>query len=168
MARVVDCGGLFHGTVKPGLKLLRGDHRSFRPEGWIEDAEPKLERLREIAGTYQMTLLELACSWTLFQPAVECVVPTLIQESETGIKTIEDQLEEFASFDLKKTLPQGAIEEIAQIGDNRNSIPLKGASSQYAGPIQADQWPLTPSLKEVAKRWGIVPAGDLYGPLAPS
>jgi chlorite dismutase len=39
---------------------------------------------------------------------------------------------------------------------------LKGASSQYAGRPQADQWPLTPELEAVSKRWGIVPDRDLY------
>ena len=39
---------------------------------------------------------------------------------------------------------------------------LKGGSAQYSGQIQADQWPLTPELKQIAARWDIVPDRDLY------
>src|SRR4051795_2800900 len=36
LTRVVDYGGLFWGDLRPGVELGRTDHRSFRPEGWIE------------------------------------------------------------------------------------------------------------------------------------
>lgn len=164
IARVVDCGGLFHDTVKPGLKLSRQDHRSFRPAGWIEAAEGKLNRYRGIAQENQMTLLELASAWTISQPAVKCVVPTLVEEADTGVKTIEEELEDLAGVSEAgaKKLTREATQEMTKIGDNRNSMSLKGASSQYLGEPQADQWPMTPALKEAAARWGIVPDRDLY------
>lgn len=162
LARVVDCGGLFHDTVRPGLKLPRHDHRAFRPAGWIEEAQPKLERFRQMAKEHGMTLLELASAWTLAQPAVECVVPTLVQEAGPGVKTVEEELEELSKVSGEKKLPHGTIGEMTGIGNNRNSMALKGASAQYSGSAQADQWPLTPALAEVAARWGIVPDRDLY------
>ncbi len=48
ITRVVDYGGLFWDDLLPGAELTRGDHRSFRPEGWIERGREKLERLRPI------------------------------------------------------------------------------------------------------------------------
>src|SRR6185312_3785682 len=50
IARVVDYGGLFHDDVLPGHAFGRGDHRGFRPEGWVERGREKLERMRPIAA----------------------------------------------------------------------------------------------------------------------
>ena len=36
ITRVVDYGGLFWGDLRPGMELPKGDHRAFRPDGWIE------------------------------------------------------------------------------------------------------------------------------------
>jgi len=162
MARVVDCGGLFHDTVKPGLKLSKTDHRAFRPAGWIEAAQEKLGKYRVIANRHQMTLLELASAWTLAQSAVESVVPTLVQEADPNAKTVEEELAELARVSGQAKLSPEEVEEMTRIGDNRNTMALKGGSSQYLGKPQADQWPITPHLKEVAGRWGIVPDRDLY------
>jgi aryl-alcohol dehydrogenase-like predicted oxidoreductase len=162
IARVVDYGGLFLDSLKPGMNLSRTDHRSFRPSGWVESAQPKLNHVREIAHAYEMTLLQLASEWTLAQPQVECVVPTLIQENGAEAKPIEKQIEELAAVLHAKPLSRETVEEITRLGDNKNCMPLKGASSQYLGKPQADQWPLTAELKEVAERWGIVPDRDLY------
>src|SRR6201984_3114691 len=43
ITRVVDYGGLFWDDVLPGQELARHDHRSFRPEGWIEQGRERLE-----------------------------------------------------------------------------------------------------------------------------
>ena len=45
ITRVVDYGGLFWGDLRPGMELAEGDHRAFRPEGWIEAGLEKLERV---------------------------------------------------------------------------------------------------------------------------
>ncbi len=49
LTRVVDYGGLFWGDLRPGMELAEGDHRAFRPAGWIEAGLEKLERLLPIA-----------------------------------------------------------------------------------------------------------------------
>src|SRR3954469_2852810 len=49
ITRVVDYGGLFHGDLKPGHAFPRWDHRSFRPEGWVEAGHEKLDQMRPIA-----------------------------------------------------------------------------------------------------------------------
>ncbi len=167
IARVVEYGGLFHDSLKPGTPLSRQDHRSFRPQGWVEAAQEKLKHFREIAATHNMTLLQLACQWTLAQKAVECVIPTLIQETAPDTKTIESEAEELVRVSECKPLPAAVIDEITRFGDNRNSMSLKGASPQYLGKPQADQWPMTPELEDVARRWQIVPDRDLYYPQDP-
>ena len=162
ITRVVDYGGLFHDGLKPGTQLPRGDHRSFRPPGWIEVAHEKLDRFREIAQSHDMTLLQLASQWALAQPAVESVVPTLIQESEEDSKPIEDQVKDLAGVSMFPPLSDEEVEEIGRLGDNRNCMALKGASTQYLGQPQGDQWPMTPELLEVGKRWKIDPDRDLF------
>jgi aryl-alcohol dehydrogenase-like predicted oxidoreductase len=164
MTRVVEHGGLFHDGLKTSAGLTREDHRSFRPPGWVENAQDKLNRFREMAKGHEMTLLQLACQWALAQKQVECVIPTLIQESETDAKPIEKQVEELAALSHCRPLPQAQVDEITSLGDNKNSMPLKGGSSQYVGKPQADQWPLSPALEEIATRWNIVPDRDLYYP----
>ena len=44
IARVVDYGGLFHDDVRPGHGFRPGDHRSFRPAGWVEEGLARIER----------------------------------------------------------------------------------------------------------------------------
>ena len=65
ITRVVDYGGLFHGDLDPGATLGRHDHRSFRPDGWIERGWDRLELLRPFAERHGLSLLQLACQWNL-------------------------------------------------------------------------------------------------------
>ncbi len=44
VSRVVDYGGLFHDDLLPGHEFPRGDHRGFRPPGWVEAGRAKLEQ----------------------------------------------------------------------------------------------------------------------------
>lgn len=162
LTRVVEYGGLFHDYLKPGMKLGRSDHRSFRPAGWIETAQPKLEKFREIAKQRGETLLQLAAAWALAQPAIEAVVPTLIEEDDPQAKTIEAQIDELAKIQDTRPLPAEIADEMSRVGDNRNCMALKGASAQYIGPPQADQWPLGEEHRAIAKRSGLVPDRDLY------
>ncbi|HEV7918034.1 MAG TPA: aldo/keto reductase, partial [Solirubrobacterales bacterium] len=55
ITRVVDYGGLFHDDVRPGHVFGQHDHRTFRPEGWIEAGVQKLERARPIAERHGLT-----------------------------------------------------------------------------------------------------------------
>ncbi|MEQ2007911.1 MAG: aldo/keto reductase, partial [Limisphaerales bacterium] len=88
-ARVVDYGGLFHDDVKPGHEFGHGDHRTFRPAGWVEAGNAKIEQMRPFAEKYGVTMLQLACLWTLNQMAVKSVIPTFIQEVGPNSKRIE-------------------------------------------------------------------------------
>lgn len=160
IARVVDYGGLFHDDVKPGHEFGHGDHRTFRPAGWVEAGNAKIEQMRPIAEKYRITMLQLACLWTLSQTAVKSVIPTFIQEFGANTKLIEAKIDEFASLsDIKLTADE--CETIRRIGDNKGCMNLKGAHPEFTGEAQPDQWPLTPELEAVAQRWGVDPKRDL-------
>ncbi len=160
VTRVVDYGGLFHDDVKPGHKFGPQDHRAFRPPGWVEAGSGKLDRMRDLAANHRLTMLQLACLWNLSQPAVKSVIPTMIQESGAEAKPIETKVNELASLpELKLSAEECAF--IAEIGDNRGCMDLKGANRAHLGEPQADRWGLTHDHELVSQRWGIDPDADL-------
>ncbi|MFL5895961.1 MAG: aldo/keto reductase [Thermoleophilaceae bacterium] len=161
ITRVVDYGGLFHDDVREGHAFPRMDHRSFRPEGWVEEGREKLDRLRPIAGRHGLTMLQLACLWNLAHAPVACVVPTLIQEEGEGAKPVEQKREELASLPDDDVLSDDEVAEVRAIGDNTGCMTLKGASPEYEGDAQPDRWPLDDELVEVAARWDIHPGEQL-------
>jgi aryl-alcohol dehydrogenase-like predicted oxidoreductase len=159
ITRVVDCGGLFHDDVLPGHELAQGDHRGFRPDGWIEDGRARMERMRPIAERHGLTMLQLACLWNLAHPAVECVAPTLIQESGGG-KPIERKRAELEQLPPGNPFAGEEIDAIRAAGDNTGCMLLKGASPDQEEE-RADRWPLAPVQRELAERWGIDPERQL-------
>jgi aryl-alcohol dehydrogenase-like predicted oxidoreductase len=161
ITRVVDYGGLFWDDLLPGSELTRGDHRAFRPEGWIDAGREKLELLRPIAAGAGLTPMQLACAWNLARPAVECVAPTLIQEAGPGARRIEEKRAELAALPAESPLSTDDVESIRAIGDNAGCMALKGASPEHEGEERPDRWGLTPELAEVGRRWGIEPDRDL-------
>jgi aryl-alcohol dehydrogenase-like predicted oxidoreductase len=161
ITRVVDYGGLLWGDVPPDGGFAGGDHRGFRPAGWVEDGLAKIERLRPIADRAGLTPLQLACHWNLAHSAVECAVPTLIQEAGPAARPIEDKRAELAALPAEERLADDEVAAIGAIGDNTGCMALKGASPDHEGEARPDRWPLTPELAEVAGRWGIEPAEDL-------
>lgn len=165
ITRVVDYGGLFHDDVRPGHAFAPGDHRTFRPEGWIEAGSERLERMRPIAGRHGLTPLQLACQWNLAHTAVHCVLPTLIQEPGPAAKPIEAKREELARVPHEVRLSEAEVAELRAIGDNTGCMALKGAAPDFEGEERPDRWPLTPGLAELGRRWGIEPERDLR-PLA--
>jgi aryl-alcohol dehydrogenase-like predicted oxidoreductase len=142
ITRVVDYGGLFHDDIHAGHEFAAGDHRRFRPEGWIEAGREKLDAVRPIAQRHDLTLLQLACSWNLAHAPVHCVAPTLIQEAGPGAKPIERKRAELA-------------------GVPADSMLLKGATPDHEGEERPDRWAVAREQAEVAKRWGIDPGRDL-------
>jgi aryl-alcohol dehydrogenase-like predicted oxidoreductase len=161
ITRVVDYGGLFWDDVTPDTELRRGDHRNFRPEGWIAEGRAKLERLRPIAKRTGVTPMQLACQWNLAHEAVECVAPTLIQETGEEARPIEDKREELGALPSEQRLSAAEVEEIRAIGDNTGCMALKGATPDHSGEQRPDRWPVSDELAETAARWGIDPERDL-------
>ena len=161
LTRVVDYGGLFWDDLLPETPLARGDHRGFRPQGWIERGREKLERLRPIAARAGLTPLQLACQWNLGHGAVACAVPTLIQETGAHARPIEEKRAELAALLGEQRLSADDLAEIRRIGDNTGSMRLKGASLEHEGPAAPDRWPLDGELAAAGRRWGIEPERDL-------
>ncbi len=160
ITRVVDYGGVFHDDVKPGHDFSDSDHRTFRPEGWIEAGNEKLERMREIADKHGLTMLQLACIWNLCQPCVKSVIPTLIQEKGDSAKPVEAKAEELAKLP-EVVLSDDEIGTIFEIGNNKGCMALKGANPEHDGDPMPDRWKLNNDLVEAGARWDIVPERDL-------
>ena len=160
ITRVVDYGGLFHDDVKPGHEFGQQDHRAFRPAGWVEAGNEKLDRMRGIADKQGLTMLQLACLWNLAQPAVHSVIPTLIQEAGPKARNIESKVDELAALPNIK-LSAEDCEKILEIGDNKGCMILKGGNPEHQGDAQPDRWSLTPDLEATGRRSGIDPKRDL-------
>ncbi len=166
ITRVVDYGGLFWDDLKPGMELPKGDHRAFRPEGWIEAGLEKLARLDPIRERTGLSAMHLACHWNLAHPAVECVVPTLIQETGPEARSIEEKRTELAALSGERVLSSAEVKEIRAVGDNTGCMALKGASPAHEGEERPDRWALSPELAAVGERWGIDPVRDLVASTA--
>jgi aryl-alcohol dehydrogenase-like predicted oxidoreductase len=160
ITRVVDYGGVFWGDVRPGHEFGEHDHRRYRPAGWVEAGNERLDRMRPIAERARLTPIQLACNWNLNQPAVECVVPTLIQEIGADARPIEEKRAELAALP-PSSLTDEELAEIRAIGDNTGCMALKGASPDHEGDERADGWPLSEELVGVGRRWGVDASRDL-------
>jgi len=161
ITRVVDYGGLFFDDLRPGQALAHGDHRGFRPAGWIEAGRSRLDAMRPIAERAGLTMIQLACQWNLAHGPVACVAPTLIQEVGGGARTIEAKRAELAALPSELRLTEADVQEIRRLGDNTGCMALKGASPQHSGDEQPDRWGLDERLEVVAQRWQIDPQRDL-------
>jgi aryl-alcohol dehydrogenase-like predicted oxidoreductase len=161
ITRVVDYGGIFWGDMRPGMELAPRDHRAFRPEGWIEAGLEKLQRIAPIGEAAGLTTIQLACQWNLAHRAVDCVVPTLIQEAGEGARPIEEKRAELAALPAEPRLDEAQVAEIRAVGDNTGCMALKGGSVEHEGEDRPDRWPVSEELAEVGQRWGIEPERDL-------
>lgn len=161
LARVVDHGGVFHDDVPDEPELPRQDHRSFRPAGWVQHGRDRLERIRPIADRHGLTTLQLAAQWTLAQPAVACVVPTLIQEPGADARPVEDKRADLAATPATTILSRDELATIEQVGENAGCMVLKGGTPAHEGEERADSWPLGEDLVSIANRWHIDPERDL-------
>lgn len=152
MTRVVDHGGIFHDDIGgPEHTFKPGDHRSYRPEGWVQHGMAKANQMRPLANDYGLTMLQFACIWNLSHPAVECVVPTFIQEAGQQARPIADKIREFGNLpNVRFTAEEVAA--IRNLGDNTGCMTLKGASKRHASSERPDEWPMREDLLEVAAR----------------
>ncbi len=88
------------------------------------------------------------------------VIPTIIQEADPKSKPIEAKVDELAALpDIK--LSEDECRYIAEVGNNKGCMALKGANRSHTGEPEADHWGLNPDLEAVGKRWGIDPDKDL-------
>jgi len=153
LTRVVDYGGIFWDDVRPGHPFKPGDHRTYRPDGWIEHGHQRLEQMRPVAEKYNITTLQLACLWNLSQNPVKCVVPTLIQEHGNHTRPIEEKIHELAALPTDIRLTNDEVELLRTIGDNTNCMLLKGASQRHETSTRPDEWPMREDLLETAENY---------------
>jgi aryl-alcohol dehydrogenase-like predicted oxidoreductase len=161
IARVVDYGGLFHDDITADHAFRAGDHRGFRPAGWVTAGLERIAQMRPIAQRNGLTLLQLACQWDLAQTAVSCVAPTLIQESGEHARPIEDKRAELAALASCPPLSPADVAQIRELGENKGCMALKGATPDHDGAELPDRWALQPGQLAVATRWRIDPDADL-------
>lgn len=167
ITRVVDYGGLFWDDVVDG-SFTTGDHRSFRPQGWVQSGLQRLDSIRCVAERSGLSAIGLAAQWNLSQPPVKCVVPTLIQEAGPAAKSIEAKRRELAAIPVSPILSQEDVSFIRSIGDNTQTMKLKGAHPSFKGPQEPDRWPIDQRLRDLAARWGIEITAESYRSLDPS
>lgn len=176
LARVVDYGGIFWGDLRPETPLGEYDHRRFRPDGWVERGVGIVDRIAKIGRPRGLTPMQTAAQWALAQPAVSCVVPTLIQElpsdapRATPPVSIFDKRDELAALPAEIRLAKTELVKITEYGDNSGSMALKGATPNFEGEERPDQWAIGTPQMQAARRWGIDPDQQLVkleAPVAP-
>jgi len=155
LTRVVDYGGIFWDDVKPGHQFRPGDHRTYRPEGWIDQGTAKMEAMREIANKYNLTMIQFASLWNLAQSPVLSVIPTFVQEAGEGARSIEDKIRELAALPEVNPLTPEDVAAITAIGDNTGCMKLKGASFRHTASERPDEWAMRDDLIEVSNRWDL-------------
>jgi aryl-alcohol dehydrogenase-like predicted oxidoreductase len=154
LTRVVDYGGVFTDEFNADHQFKPGDHRTYRPAGWVGHGIEKMEKMRPIAQKHGLTMLQFAAIWNLSQPAVASVVPTFLQETGEGMRPIEEKISEFVPLPAVR-LSEEEIEIVRQIGDNTGCMMLKGASKRHSISERADEWPMREELLEIGRRYGV-------------
>ena len=156
LTRVVDYGGLFHGDMKPGHVFRPGDHRSYRPDGWIERGWEKMQLMKPIAEKHGLSMIQFASVWNLSQDPIKCVVPTVIQEAGDNAVPIENKIRDYAAVPADVRFTAEEVEEIRAIGDNTGCMTLKGASIRHEGPCERpDEWPMRDELLVLADQYDL-------------
>ena len=81
-------------------------------------------------------------------------MPTFIQEAGEGVRSIEEQIRDFAATPEFRLTP-GESEEVRKIGDNTGCMALKGASKRHSVSERPDEWPMREDLLALAGRHGL-------------
>ena len=95
-------------------------------------------------------MLEYAAAWNFSHPAVECVIPTFIQEPGEAATAISEKIANVANL-TKQKLPEEEVNLVREMGDNTGCMPLKGASSRYSDSTRCDEWAMRPELVKIAE-----------------
>ena len=117
--------------------------------------------MRPIAAAAGLTPIQLACQWNLAHGAGRLRGADADPGGRhAGARPIEDKRAELAALPTQR-LGDEQLDEIREIGDNRGSMTLKGASPEHEGDERPDRWPLSPELVEAGRRWDVDPDRDL-------
>ncbi len=154
MTRVLDHGGVFYDELLPDHEFKPGDHRSYRPDGWVERGYNFVEEIRPMTEAHGLTPLQYAANWNLSFPSVKCVIPTFIQEHGEKGRNIKSKIKEIANLPIV-SLSEGEVEMVRQIGDNTGCMLLKGASSRHTSSERCDEWPMRNDLLDICKAYDL-------------
>jgi aryl-alcohol dehydrogenase-like predicted oxidoreductase len=132
-----------------------GDHRAYRPDGWVEAGLEKIEQMRPVIERHGLSMLQFASLWNLAHAPVKSVAPTFIQEAGEDALPVEDLLRDFAALPGENPLSAEEVEQIAHVGDNTGCMVLKGASNRHEESLRPDEWPMRADLLELAGRHGL-------------
>ncbi|MBL47912.1 MAG: general stress protein [Roseibacillus sp.] len=154
LTRVVDYGGFFHGDMNLGHEFKPGDHRAYRPQGWVDRGHERITEMRPVIDAHRLSLLHFASLWNLSQVPVKSVVPTFIQEAGDDARPIEDKIREFGELP-ETVLNAEEVEAVRAAGDNTGCMALKGASKRHERSERPDEWPMRSELLELARRHGL-------------
>ena len=154
ITRVLDYGGIFYDELKPDHEFKPGDHRAYRPDGWVKRGYDFIERIRPMAEAHNLTPLQYAANWNLSHSAVKAVIPTFVQEPGDNARSIESKIEEMATLPIFDLDPR-EIETVRELGDNTGCMLLKGASSRHSVSERCDEWPMRPDLMEICKAYDL-------------
>jgi hypothetical protein len=84
----------------------------------------------------------------------------LIQEVGDKAKTIESKVDELASLpDIQ--LDGEEIKFMAEVGNNKGCMELKGANRAHVGSALPDRWEIIKDHELIAKQWQIDPDKDI-------
>lgn len=152
MTRVLDHGGIFYDELKPDHEFRPGDHRAYRPDGWVKRGCDFVEKIRPMAQAHGLTPLQYAANWNLSHSAVKCVIPTFVQEYGSKARPISDKITEMARLPIVD-LSEEEIQQVRELGDNTGCMLLKGASGRHESSERCDEWPMRPDLLDIARTY---------------
>ena len=166
ITRVLDHGGVFYDELKPYHEFKPGDHRAYRPEGWVKRGYDFVERIRPMAEAHNLTPLQYAANWNLSHSAVKAVIPAFVQEPGENARSIESKIEEMANLPIVD-LDQREIDTVRELGDNTDCMLLKGASLRHTTSERCDEWPMRPDLMEICEAYDLAPSDKHPSRLSP-
>lgn len=121
LVRVPHASGLLDGTLKPGVKYSREDHRSHRKEVWLEESLNVAKELEFLSGDGSLRRLsQAAILFGLAKPETISVLPNI---------TTEENLKEFTAATEKPPLTS---EELARISTLWTSKISKMKEKEFA------------------------------------
>jgi aryl-alcohol dehydrogenase-like predicted oxidoreductase len=126
-------------VIKQDTKLADNDHRKFRDANWKTFGPQKVEKIRHIAQSHDMTIHQLAIKWLLqANPTLTSITATLLDEKEIA---------EVCAAVTKSDLTRGELDELAQgyktnfgLPDEAHACDLK-SSTDPAGHVRSTYVP---------------------------
>ncbi len=142
--RVTHSSGMLEGRYTEDTEFAANDHRRHRPRSWLINGLKKLEALRWLHESGEMTIGQAALKYLLASPAVMTTLPNIYNA---------EQLEEFAAA---PDLPDLSADDLARIRElQRANFGVPEEHMRYKGTMRIEGEPV------IAPPWRY--EGDGYG-----